>query len=271
LFRALLIVIVFCLFSSEPASANNEYSEGVSAYIDGKFELAQTLWLRAAKDNDPRAMFNLGLLHSEGKIMNGEPAKAERWFKLAGQNGYAPADYHFAKLMLEQGRSTAEIKPYLQRALKNGSYPAIGLMAELDQGVGVAKSQLQLGSASPATFVPAVANVSQKAGAVPTPIKGRYLTEDWIASRSSSEWTIQMLAFQEKDKIMAFIDQHELHRNAAYFAERADRGMLYKLIYGAYETKEQADVARRKLSKALREYGPWLRSVASVKEVIAKQ
>ena len=269
MFRAFLIFIVFCLLLSELALAKNEYSNGVSAYIDGEFELAQTSWLRAAKDNNARAMFNLGLLHSEQKISNADSTKAERWFRLAGQNGYAPADYHFAKLMLQQGRPTAELKPYLRRAVENGSYPAGRLLAELDQGAFVAKSQSAAQAISSVTK--AVAPVNSKTAATAAPSAGQYLTEDWIASRSSSAWTIQMLAFQEKDKVQKFIDQHKLHRDAAYFAERADRGMLYKLIYGAYETKQQADEARRKLSKDLREYGPWLRSVASVKEVIAKQ
>ena len=96
----------------------------------------------------------------------------------------------------------------------------------------------------------------------------KYLREDWISAQNSGGWTIQILAFNELDKVRSFIDQNQLHRSAAYFVERGDGAVLYKLIYGSYASKEQADAARAALKPALRQHGPWLRSIASVQAAI---
>ena len=240
--------------SSAICVAESAYSDGMSAYMDGDFESAQQFWLQASEHNDAKAMFNLGLLHSSSKIANASQAKADRWFKLAGQNGYAAADYHYANLLKVRGAPDSEVRTYLQRAATNGSFPAKKLLG-LDTDI-VARAVAPQANIISTKITSAAAN--------------DYLTEDWLSTRNSSAWTIQMLAFSDEAKVRGFIAEHKLEQNAAYFKEQTNSGVLYKLVYGIYDTKELADKARNRLSSALRQHGPWLRSMASVKKIIRK-
>ncbi|MEM7360574.1 MAG: SPOR domain-containing protein [Pseudomonadota bacterium] len=267
----LQICLACVLLTQTSLSPASNYSDGLSAYIKGNYELAQVLWLKAAKENNARAMFNLGLLHDQRKITNADPEKAERWFKIAGKNGYAAADYYYANRLTDRGAPKSEIIVYLRRAVTNGSYPAGAMLAELDAGESVSQIARERRENLSADTSLAVAEAdNQNRSDEPARIE-RYLTESWIASKAADNWTIQLLAFEDQAKVRKFIDDHQLQRSAAYFVERTNQGVLYKLVYGAYETKEQADQARNALSPALREHGPWLRPMSSIQSIIAKQ
>lgn len=243
---------LMAVFVSTNCLAGPGYSSGMAAYMKGDFELAQEFWLQASQHKDAKAMFNLGLLHSNAKIANASPDKADRWFKLAGKNGYAAADYHYAKQLIVRGAASAEVATYLQRAATNGSFPA--------------KELLGINSEVAVNEVAQQANSTSAKRAFTT--TNDYLTEDWLRTRNSSTWTIQMLAFADETKVRNFIAEHNLRQDAAYFKEQTNNGVLYKLVYGIYDSKEHADKARNGLSSTLRQHGPWLRSMASVKRII---
>jgi len=92
-------------------------------------------------------------------------------------------------------------------------------------------------------------------------------SENWINQQRPNYWTIQLLAFKERDKVTSFIRNHGLQESAAYFTEVSNGETLYKLVYGAFSSKDKAFSARQNLSKALREYGPWLRPISSVQAI----
>jgi len=104
--RTLFIALVFifpALFSYTTSYANEHYQQGLSAYFDQDYEQAKFLWLQGAKQGEVKSMFNLGLLHEQGRIDNADPVKAEEWFSLAGKAGYLPADYHLALRIISNG------------------------------------------------------------------------------------------------------------------------------------------------------------------------
>jgi septal ring-binding cell division protein DamX len=253
----LLTLTSFTIFAAD------EYSAGLEAYIKGDYQSAQKSWLQAAKKSNVRAMFNLGLLHDQGKLSNSDPDKAARWFQLAGQEGYAPADFHYANRLIEQRGQQELIIGLLQRAAGNGYWPAQKKLKELG-GSGTIAAAAAAAADSPAPSVP-----------VGTEPKSRqsvdYLSEAWIKDRSVRDWTIQILAFQDEAKVKEFIDTHRLHQRAAYFSEKNNGQTLFKLIYGAFANKDMAAKARAELTPALKEHGPWLRTIASVQKVIAQK
>lgn len=284
----LLIVLAVwaCLSLANTAAAQTNldddprYSQGLAAYLEGDFRLAQSHWLQSAKQKNSKAMFNLGLLHETGKLGGVDQAKAQRWFNLAGQNGYGAADYHVARSLIARGERQ-QAQKYIRRAAENGYGPAremLGLSPQIKQknsntvaenasninshsnsDVNVEKSEL---SSAQAVISSAMAAPRQAS---------RYLTEDWILSKDSEYWTIQILAFKELQRVQSFIDDHKIASNAAYFVEKTREGTIFKLVYGVFPSKQEADDARAKLSSSLKQHGPWLRSVASVKAIIAKQ
>lgn len=250
------------------ANGATDYSQGMAAYIKGDYPLAQTLWLSAAKSKHSRAMFNLGLLHQQKKLSNAENAKAERWFNLAGEGGYAAADFHHSNWLLERGGESRKALALLQRAANNGYLPARNKVAALQKS---GKLGSIVATSSNTSADAASHTASHAANSANKTLEPTYLTEQWLEKRKSSAWTIQILAFDQLMKVEEFIDLHRLHDRAAYFSERTGDVLLYKLVYGEFANKQAAEAARGKLTPALQEHGPWLRTLASVQAVIKEQ
>lgn len=247
-----------------------DYSAGMSAYMNNDFETAKSHWQQAAVANDGRAMFNLGLLHERQRVAGASQELADQWFARAGDAGYAAADYHLALRLQSQGQN-GEASQLLRRAADAGFILAreqlglepVALTDVRDTTISepsTSASGLPRETASTVTE-PAQAELSE-------PDRRSYNRESWILEQVPSGWTIQMLAFSDEAKVRNFIDNHGLHRNAAYFAERRADNVIYKLIYGAYPSKEAADSARSGFTAALREHGPWLRPLQAVQSVI---
>ena len=242
------------------STASSDYSLGMQAYLNGDFEKAQIHWLNAVKQNHARSMFNLGFLHEQAKISGADIEKAENWYRLAGKHGYAAADFHLAQLKITSTPSTQEnaedVQALLRRSADNGFAPAIAM---LNQSSNETTTSNLNDDMNPQTGLsPEIINKDSKD-------KGNlYLTEQWIAQKKPSNWTIQILAFEEKEKVHQFIDLHQLNATASYFAESTQDKVLYKLIYGSYQTKQEAERARDNLSNELKQHGPWLRTIASV-------
>ena len=260
---AKLTFLLFVLLCAQLTFANgqidNEYSQGMRAYMDGDFERSQVYWLNAAKKNHAKSMFNIGLLHQQDKISDADIEKAETWFRLAGKHGYVAADFHLAKLKMAEGSLVETDSEYvlalLERAAGNGFAPAQELFVELtgtESKKSVLKGQLN-GQARDNNL---------------TSTESIYLTEEWIANKRPTNWTIQILAFKDQSKVHEFIDRHGLNDLASYFIETSESGVFYKLIYGSYQSKEDAEQARDNLSVELKEHGPWLRTIASVQALI---
>jgi len=250
------LVVVFLsnvAYAQENLLENADYSKGLAAYLDEDYQSARAHWLNAAKQNDAKSMFNLGLLHERKLISNPEQQKADKWYRLAGKLGYGVADYHLALLLLSRG-DTQQAQSLLVRSTNSG--------------FALAKEQLEKMNVSVADLVN---TVSTPTVASSRDSNGSYLTEDWISQRKPTSWTIQMLAFKDLNKVHDFIQQNKIQDKAAYFIETSGDGVYYKLIYGVYNTKQQANQARQSLSSDLKQFGPWLRTIASVQAVMASR
>ena len=226
----------------------SDYSAGFQAYIDGDYQQASKYWRQAADSNDAKSMFNLGLLYEQNKLPDADYQQAERWFRRAAENGYVAAYYHLAQRMLERGGSDDEAIALVNRAAQKGYAPA--------------QRYLSGGSNKSLAVAPEVLLDSSKASV--------YQTETWINRQRANYWTIQLLAFKERSKVHEFIREHGLQGDAAYFVERNNGEVLYKLVYGAFSSKDKASFARQNLPSDLREFGPWLRTISSVQAIIKR-
>ena len=295
MFVGVLMLCVSALSIAQNTNSSAEYSAGMNAYINGQYEEARQYWLSAADSGDAKAMFNLGLLHERSQISNADNTQAEQWFEKAGNAGYTAADYHLALNLQSQGKH-AKATRLLERAANSGyvlaqeavssNFESDSLNTAQEYKPRVVNQNVAAASAGSNTSSTSVANkssvetVSDKTDAnretnsssvQAVSNEKRYNRESWLLGQSSDFWTIQMLAFSDESKVQGFIDQHSLHQNAAYFVESKDGASVYKLVYGAYISKERADRARSALSPALKKHGPWLRELNAVQTIIRQQ
>ena len=72
------------------ALADN-FKEGLKAYESGDFEFAYELFAHSAKEGNPLAQFNLGLMHAKGEGVTRDYERAYTWFDFAAaQEDEAP-------------------------------------------------------------------------------------------------------------------------------------------------------------------------------------
>lgn len=256
---AVFVLMMFSWF----AYANDDYSDGFKAYIDGDYTQAQSKWLQSAKQGDAKSMFNLGLLHEQGRIDDADENKAMEWYRLAGSAGYSPANYHLALTLLSNNGDSQENKEQalllMGKAAANGFKPAVDYVNK-GSAINVLADKNESNASSQKT--PPIVEVKAEEA------NQAYLSEQWVIAKKPSYWTIQLLAFKDEENVQAFIDKHDLKDSAVYFKERSGGKVLYKLLYGAYKTKIQADFARQNLAKELAQHGPWLRTIESVQSAI---
>lgn len=222
----------------------DDYSDGFAAYINGDFVEAQQYWLEGARNGDAKSMFNLGLLNEQSRLTSGDSLKAEEWYRKAADNGYSAANYHLAQRLFERGGSDDQAMALVKSAAEQGYAPAVRYM----------------GGESPYSLAVSASTGVLKKG-------GGYQVEGWINKQQGKYWTIQLLAFKQESKVQSFINDHGLQEKAAYFVEKKDGVLWYKLIYGSFDSKDKATFARQNLSKTLQEFGPWLRTIASVQAI----
>ena len=270
----MLILLLFLSVSTASFAQHSNYQAGLDAYFAGDYEAAKKHWLNGARQEDPKSMFNLGLLHEQRKVGGADLTKANKWYRLAGKHGYPAADYHLALLLRAKEGQSKLAQTLIHRAAKNGYEPArqaLGLKAApVITETNVALTDVSASKAHPNSESPTSVSVTSAVSepSASSAESDKYLGEAWIKAQNQSQWTIQMLAFEKLASVKAFIDEHDLNRYAAYFTERTDKGVLYKLVYGSYVSKEQADQARQGLSDELKKYGPWLRPIENVQALL---
>ncbi len=97
----------------------------------------------------------------------------------------------------------------------------------------------------------------------PDPIAGR----DWFDRQPAGHFTIQLIALASADELTAFADRHGLPRERlARFRQQRGGRTLHVLTLGAYPDRSSAQSAVADLPPAVRRLGPWIRTIASVRE-----
>lgn len=229
----------------------------MDAFISKEYATAQSYWRQAAEQGHAKATFNLGILNERGLIPGASDSTAEDFYLKAGELGYAAAYYHLAMVKKSRGADYAQIRPLLEEAAKGGIEPA-------RQAIQGALSSVQIAPLQGDQDSEQLVGTS----VAPTDDREKYLSEAWIGKLPNENWTIQLLAYRQKQQVTSFIDRYSLHSKAAYFEENSADGTWYKLIYGSYSSKQAADQARALLPASLKQFGPWLRTVTSVQNII---
>jgi localization factor PodJL len=88
----------------------------------------------AAKSADPVALFEIGARYTDGRGVPADMKQAAKWYQLAADKGYAPAQYRLAS-MYEKGngidRDLAKAKQYYEQAANQGNASAMHNLAVL--------------------------------------------------------------------------------------------------------------------------------------------
>lgn len=105
-FARIIFILVLSIIVSGCASQN--INLGSNAYNQGNYDLAAKYWNPIAKQGNPIAQYNVGLLWEQGlgsTTINID--EASQWFLLSARQGYVPAMVRLARIQRDHGLDEA--------------------------------------------------------------------------------------------------------------------------------------------------------------------
>ena len=192
---------------------------------------AGLLWLRRAGEHgDADAQFVLGVLLQED-----DPGAAQQWLARAADQNQMLALHQFAARLAvrDDVSSLQRARQYADRAVRAGHLDSVALVQELDNRVRVAAPGTQLAEPTSADAV-----------ADPAP-----------------RFTIQLIALSSESKVLKFLGDYQLGQAAHYYQTVRNDTILYRVTYGEYRQRQEAEAMIQRLPPELRRLKPMVKSL----------
>ncbi len=87
---------------------------------------------------------------------------------------------------------------------------------------------------------------------------------DWIAEQAASNYTLQLIAVENIESLQRFINSNGLHGQVHTHKTLRKGVPWYSLLWGSFESREQALQAQSQLPQAVQKAGVWARSFGSL-------
>jgi DamX protein len=91
---------------------------------------------------------------------------------------------------------------------------------------------------------------------------------DWLLSQNPNNYTLQILGTHELINLQNFTKQYSHITELAMFKTTYRNKDWYVLVYGIYSSRSEAQTALKQMPEELKNTKPWIRSIASVQELI---
>lgn len=97
-----------------------------------------------------------------------------------------------------------------------------------------------------------------------------YLREDELLSWNANGYTLQLLGARKEASVVGFIDAHPDKNKFYYFSTIYKEKPWYVIVYGQYQSRNEAVAAIRSLPDDLKKQKPWARSIKGVQADIRR-
>jgi len=91
-----------------------------------------------------------------------------------------------------------------------------------------------------------------------------YQSNAWIIGLNKKYYTLQLMASHNATGIRGFLSKRGVSSQYAVYTTQKNGKPWHVIIYGVYESHNFADMARNDLPAYLKNYSPWIRTVADV-------
>jgi len=99
---------------------------------------------------------------------------------------------------------------------------------------------------------------------------GPLYNEQLIASRDPKLWTFQLISLGAESDMNQYIKNNKIQDKANYFKRTVNGKSRYTLVYGVYESRQQAQASLASLPKNIRAGKPWIRQYADIQALMKK-
>jgi septal ring-binding cell division protein DamX len=169
----------------------------------------------------------------------------------------------------------------LSQAKKDNKAPALRPRSEqqlalhsLTENAAAGAAEVRSAQAIPVPEQKDVAVAPVRSTSVTSPAKSQPQTtagpslrsNEWFASLVPDRYTVQILSFRKEQNSRAFIQNHNIEDEAAYFAVRKDDETWYAVTYGLYDSYEAAQSASKSLPSSIKHVNPWVRNTGRIQQ-----
>lgn len=91
---------------------------------------------------------------------------------------------------------------------------------------------------------------------------------DWVASQDPEYYTLQLASSTNESLIAKYYSENNLVGKAGYYRSLREGEHWYALVYGAYESVNEAKAAIEHLPPALKKWSPWVRNIKSIHKLM---
>jgi len=292
-------MVLWQQIAESPAGTVDQATRAESLYAIGMlFWLGQGVqqdtiesasWMRlAAELHHPGAQNKLAYLYSTGQGVRQSHFEALKWWQMAANQGDADAQYNLGVIY----RDGVGVEPNANESLKwfreaaaNGdllsvsvieNYQQTGSMLAID-GSRLVPDPVNESWPVPASSQPEVtADVPAKTVIMtteePRPPADKSpgaINEDWIRERAPANYTIQVIALSQPEKLQAYIDQHPELSPFAIYAQTRYEQPLWVLVQGDYADVESARQAVREFPQDMQKRDKlWIRHFSMVQRLL---
>ena len=283
---------------AEAGDADAQFGLGViyndAIGVEQDYAEANYWFLRAAEQGYPMAQFNLGNAYKKGTGMAIDPAMAVIWWRKAAEQDFAPAQFNLGSALLEGSgipRDRAAALSWYRRAAANG-HPQAKHSLELHKDTAPTNdAKPDTRPAAPPTPTPTTATATapndtpatagNSAKPPSTPPDKTVVSRPSPATTAQSAdcmalldqdtntHTVQLMASQTKADLHAYIAQHAL-TGSAICSYPIKGARWYALLYGRYDSADDARTALEALPIKVRAGGGYVRRINTIRRAAVK-
>ncbi len=283
---------------AEAGDADAQFGLGIiyndAIGVEQDYAEANYWFLRAAEQGYAMAQFNLGNAYKNGTGMTIDPAMAVIWWRKAAEQDFAPAQFNLGSALLEgfgTPRDRAAALSWYRRAAANG-HPQAQRNLELHKDTA-ASTDAKPGTRPAATPMPAPAPAPAPAPnetpatagnnakppstppdktivSRPTPAATAQSADcNALLDQDASTHTVQLMASQTETDLHAYVAQHALiHTAICSYPIEGNR--WYALLYGRYDSADDARTALEALPAKVRAGGGYVRRISTIRRAAVK-
>jgi TPR repeat protein len=282
---ARLLCTLALLLGLQSLQADELLDRGAALQRQGKLKEAAELFSAKAKVGDPLGAYGMGVVYFQGKGVPMDMAQSTHWFGIAAEQGYAPAQYNLGNAYLH-GRGVAknldQAELWWRKAAQQGYTRAQYNLGALLHGNGTTATMREEGIAwirasAESGFDKSLKKLKEIGEPVdyrqiePDPTREPLRSEARLMTFNPRGITTQLFSGSKLGSAERFIADEEL--GGAALAFRFSRGgkLWTAVVYGEYETQEQAKSALASLGSELKNAKPWIRPLADIQKQIRQR
>jgi FOG: TPR repeat, SEL1 subfamily len=247
----------FFLKAAEQGHGQAQYSIAVMNAFGQGMEKNQTEALKWFKESAaqgvPQAQFNLGVFYENGFGTEKNLETARQWYSRAADQGLVEAREKLAALEREKLKETRE---------KNVTHPDPSTLSKIEDEPLDRQQNIAVKPKDPAEPDQTADSALSQTG---NPDSRQ---ADWVLQQNPDNYTLQLSSLLSETEAVKFISTHGLKSGAAYLKVVINGTTRYTVIYGVYNTYEQAQRAIKYLSDKLQRDKPWVRNFGQLQKML---